>query len=108
ARINFAQALAAGRASDLKLTPTKVIDRTATDAGDVVDQILAALGTAAHVPAGARPALVHRFGGAPHLFDPPRIQQKGGGAVILALSMPEFQVHGAAEDEPWRSPDASS
>ncbi len=93
ARMNFAQALAAGRASDLKLTPTKVIDRTSVDAGTVADQILAALAVSAHVPPGARQALVDYFDGATNFLDPTVLEQKVRGAIMLALSFPEFQVH---------------
>src|SRR5262249_9509976 len=64
ARMNFAQALAAGRDSDLKMVPAKVIDRTLTDAGAVTDRILANLGIATHVPPGARQAIVDYFQGA--------------------------------------------
>jgi uncharacterized protein (DUF1800 family) len=93
ARMNFAQALAAGRDSDLKLTPTKVIDRTSVDAADVTDQILTKLGVAAHVPAGARQAIIDYFGGATNFLDPNVLEQKVRGAIMLALSLPEFQVH---------------
>jgi uncharacterized protein (DUF1800 family) len=93
ARMKFAQALAAGRDSELRLTPAKVIDRTSTDAADVADQILARLGMAAHVPPGARQALVDYFEGATSFFDPDTLERKVRGAVMLALSMPEFHVH---------------
>jgi uncharacterized protein (DUF1800 family) len=93
ARMNFAQALAAGRDSNLKMTPTKVIDRTSTDAADVADQILAKLAVTQHVPAGARQALVDYFEGATNFFDPTVLEEKVRGAVMLALSFPEFQVH---------------
>jgi uncharacterized protein (DUF1800 family) len=93
ARMNFAQALAAGRSSDLKMTPTKIIDRNSVDAGDVTDQILTKLGVTAHVPAAARQAIVDYFEGATNFLDPTVIEQKVRGAVMLALSLPEFQVH---------------
>jgi uncharacterized protein (DUF1800 family) len=93
ARIKFAQALAAGRTSDLKLTPTKVIDRNATNAADVTDEILAKLGMTAYVPAGARQALVDYFEGATNFVDVDTLEQKVRGAIMLALSLPEFQVH---------------
>ena len=93
ARIRFAQALAAGRASDMKMVPTKVIDRTSTDAGDVVDQILEKLGMTAYVPAGARQALIDYFEGATNFLDVDTLERKVRGAVMLALSFPEFQVH---------------
>jgi uncharacterized protein (DUF1800 family) len=93
ARIRFAQALAAGRDSELKLVPIKIIDRTSSDAGDVVDQLLARIGVAAHVPPGARQALVDYFEGATNFLDLDTLERKVRGAVVLALSLPEFQVH---------------
>jgi len=93
ARMNFAQALAAGRDSNLKLVPSKVIERTSQDATDVTDQLLAKLGVATHVPAGARQALIDYFEGASNFLDPLVLEQKVRGAVMLALSLPEFQVH---------------
>jgi hypothetical protein len=93
ARMNFAQALAAGRDSDLKLVPSKVIDRTSQNASEVVDQILASLGVGAEVPSGARQALIDYFEGATDFLDPTVLEQKVRGAVMVALSLPEFQVH---------------
>jgi uncharacterized protein (DUF1800 family) len=93
ARMKFAQALAAGRDSDLKMTPAKVIDRTATDAAAVADDLLAKLGMSAYVPAGARQALIDYFEGATNFFDLDTLERKVRGAVMLALSLPEFQVH---------------
>jgi uncharacterized protein (DUF1800 family) len=93
ARMKFAQALAAGRDSELKMTPAKVIDRTATDAAAVADDILAKLGMTSYVPAGARQALIDYFEGATSFFDLDTLERKVRGAVMLALSMPEFQVH---------------
>lgn len=92
-RINFAQALAAGRGSDLKLVPAKVIDRRLVSASDVVDQLLDKLGVSAHVPAGARQALVDYFEGATNFFDLDTLERKVRGAVAIALSLPEFQIH---------------
>src|SRR5262245_48934183 len=93
ARVEFAQALAAGRDSSLKLVPAKLIDRTSTDAGEVVDQILGRLGVAAYVPAGARQELIDYFEGATNFFDLDTLERKVRGAVVLALSLPEFQLH---------------
>jgi uncharacterized protein (DUF1800 family) len=93
ARMQFAQALAAGRDSELKMTPAKVIDRTLTDAGDVTDQILEKLGVAAHTPPAARQAIVDYFEGATNFFDLDTLERKVRGAVMLVLSLPEFQVH---------------
>jgi uncharacterized protein (DUF1800 family) len=93
ARMKFAQALAAGRTSDLKLRPTKVIDPRSTDAGDVTDQILAKLGITSYVPTGARQALVDYFEGATNFLDLDTLERKVRGAVMLALSLPEFHVH---------------
>jgi len=93
ARVKFAQALAAGRTSDLKLTPTKIIDRNSTNADDVTDEILAKLGMTAYVPAGARQALIDYFEGATSFIDVDTLERKVRGAIMLALSLPEFQVH---------------
>jgi uncharacterized protein (DUF1800 family) len=93
ARFEFAQALAAGRTGDLKLSPTKLFDRSATSAGPVVDELLAKLGIAAQVPADARQALVDYFEGATNFFDATTIEKKVRGAIALMLDLPEFQLH---------------
>jgi uncharacterized protein (DUF1800 family) len=93
ARMKFAQALAAGRDSAFKITPSRVIDRSSVDAGDVVDQILARLGVTAYLPTGARQALVDYFEGATNFYDVDTLERKVRGAVMLALSLPEFQLH---------------
>jgi uncharacterized protein (DUF1800 family) len=92
-RINFAQALAAGRDSNLKLTPAKVVDRRLLTASDVVDQLLGKLNVANYVPAGARQALIDYFEGATNFFDIDTLERKVRGAVVIALSLPEFQLH---------------
>ncbi len=93
ARIEFAQALAAGRDSYLKLTPKKLIEVDSPDAGAVVDQLTGLLGITARVPAGARQAVVEYFEGATNFADPVVLEKKVRGAIVLLLSMPEFQVH---------------
>jgi uncharacterized protein (DUF1800 family) len=93
ARITFGQALAAGRDSTLKLTPTKLFPATATTAAEVVDALLGHLGIAARVPAGTRQALVAYFGGATNFTDPIVIEKKVRGAIALALALPECNVH---------------
>jgi uncharacterized protein (DUF1800 family) len=92
-RINFAQTLAAGRDATFKLIPAKVIDRTLTDADAVVGQILDRLGTTSHVPAAARQALVDHLEGATNYLDVDTVERKVRGVIMLALSMPEFQIH---------------
>ncbi|HJQ82919.1 MAG TPA: DUF1800 domain-containing protein [Candidatus Binatia bacterium] len=93
ARVEFAQTLAAGRDSALRLTPTRLFDRDATDAAAVVDDLLAALGVAARVPPGVRQALVDYFEGATDFRDTTVVEKKVRGAIALMLSLPEFQVH---------------
>lgn len=93
ARFEFAQALAAGRSGELKLNPMRLVDRSATDAGAVVDQLLAVLGIAAHVPADVRHALVDYFAGATNFYDPTVVETKVRGAIALMLDLPEFQLH---------------
>ncbi len=93
ARFEFAQALAAGRSGELKLSPTKLFDRSATSAGPVVDDLLATLGIAAQVPADARQALVDYFAGATNFYDQAVVETKVRGAIALMLDLPEFQIH---------------
>jgi uncharacterized protein (DUF1800 family) len=93
ARFEFAQALAAGRSGDLKLSPTRLFDRSATDAGVVVDALLGMLGIAAQVPTEARQALVDYFEGATDFYDQTVVETKVRGAIALMLDLPEFQVH---------------
>jgi uncharacterized protein (DUF1800 family) len=93
ARIQFAQALAAGRDSELRFIPQRVIDTTATDAGAVVDALLDRLGVSAHVPAGVRATLVDYFEGATDFRDPEVLERKVRGAVVLMLGLPEFHIH---------------
>jgi uncharacterized protein (DUF1800 family) len=92
-RLEFAQALAAGRDSTLRITPTHLIDTRATSAGPVVDALLGRLGIAAHVPAGARQALIDYFEGATSFTDPTVIEKKVRGAVALVLALPEAHLH---------------
>lgn len=93
ARFEFAQTLAAGRTGDLKMSPTRLFDRSATDAGMVVDELLGTLGIASHVPPDARQALVDYFGGATNFYDPTVVEQKVRGVIALMLDLPEFQIH---------------
>jgi uncharacterized protein (DUF1800 family) len=92
-RLAFGQALAAGRDSTLKITPTRLFDDAATDAGVVVDALLAKLGIAARVPSGARTALVDYFEGATNFTDATVIEKKVRGAIALMLALPEFHIH---------------
>jgi uncharacterized protein (DUF1800 family) len=92
-RFEFAQALAAGRGGDLKMSPTRLFDRSATSADQVVDELLAKLQIAAYVPADARQALIDYFGGATNFYDPTVVEQKVRGAIALMLDLPEFQIH---------------
>lgn len=93
ARFEFAQTLAAGRSGDLKLSPTKLFDRSATSAGPVVDELLGKLGIAAQVPPDARQALVDYFEGATNFYDQTVVEKKVRGAIALMLDLPEFQIH---------------
>jgi uncharacterized protein (DUF1800 family) len=92
-RLEFAQALAAGRDSALRITPTRLIDTHATSAGQVVDALLGRLGIASHVPTGARQALVDYFEGATNFTDRTLIEKKVRGAVALLLALPEAHLH---------------
>jgi uncharacterized protein (DUF1800 family) len=93
ARLQFAQALAAGRDSYLKLTPKKVINPRATSAAEVTDELLGKLGIASRVPADARQAIVDYFEGATNFLDEEVLERKVRGAVVLALGLPEFHIH---------------
>jgi uncharacterized protein (DUF1800 family) len=93
ARFEFAQALAAGRAGDLKMSPTRLFDRSATSAGAVVTELLGKLGIAAQVPPDARQALVDYFAGATNFYDQTVVEQKVRGVIALMLDLPEFQIH---------------
>jgi hypothetical protein len=59
----------------------------------VTDQILTKLGITSYVPTGARQALVDYFEGATNFLDLDTLERKVRGAVMLALSLPEFHVH---------------
>jgi uncharacterized protein (DUF1800 family) len=93
ARFEFAQALAAGRAGDLKMSPTRLFDRSATSAGAVVTELLGKHGIAAQVPPDARQALVDYFAGATNFYDQTVVEQKVRGVIALMLDLPEFQIH---------------
>ena len=93
ARVNFAQTLAAGRDSTLRLIPTKVMSAAATSAAVVVDGLLGRLGIASRVPAGSRQALIDYFGGATNFADPTVIEKKVRGAIYLMLTLPESHIH---------------
>jgi uncharacterized protein (DUF1800 family) len=92
-RLEFAQALAAGRDTALRITPTRLIDTQANNAGPVVDELLARLGVATRVPAGARQALIDYFQGATSFTDPTVLEKKVRGAVALVLALPEAHIH---------------
>jgi uncharacterized protein (DUF1800 family) len=92
-RFEFAQVLAAGRESELKLDPTRLYDPAATSADVVVDAFLAALGIASRVPGPVRQELIDYFEGATNFLDPVVIEKKVRGAIALMLQLPEFQLH---------------
>jgi len=92
ARIDFAQALAAGRSgSTYALSPTRIFDPRATDDAALVDGLLARLDV---VPsATSRQVLLDYLAGAVGLTPKDRVERKLRGVVALALSLPEFQRH---------------
>jgi len=92
-RFEFAQVLAAGRESELKLDPTRLYDPAATSADSVVDALLAALAIASRVPGPVRQELIDYFEGATNFLDPVVIEKKVRGAITLMLQLPEFQLH---------------
>jgi uncharacterized protein (DUF1800 family) len=94
ARIEFAQALAAGRESELRLRPEKLIDGSATTAAAIVDDLLDRLGIAASVPVGARQALIDYLGpGTIDVTDTTVVERKVRGVILLMLTLPEFHIH---------------
>jgi hypothetical protein len=93
ARLEFAQALAAGRDGTFKLVPKKLVPPGTSDPASTVDRILALLGMTAKTPPAARQALIDHFGGAPNVLDPVVLETKVRGAVMLALALPGFHVH---------------
>jgi len=93
ARLDFAQACAAGRSNTLKLIPKKLVPKTATSAAEVVDAILKRLQIQHAVPADARAALITYLDGETDFRDPVVLDTKVRGAVALILQMPEVQVH---------------
>jgi uncharacterized protein (DUF1800 family) len=93
ARFEFAQLLAAGRDSALKLKPLRLYDLAATTAGEVVDAILVRLGIASRVPPPVRQELIDYFEGATNFTDLTVVEKKVRGAIALMLDLPEFQLH---------------
>lgn len=91
-RLEFAQALAAGRSGKVyALAPKKLFDLKSTDAAALVDRLLATLGV---VPSAvSRQVLVDYVAGGAGLDPKERVERTLRGAVALALSLPESQVH---------------
>jgi uncharacterized protein (DUF1800 family) len=91
ARLEFAQALAAGRDRTLKLVSSRLVDRDATTSAQVIDDLLARLRLT--VPAGVRAELVAYLG----TFATPDldtwIERKVRGAIMLMLALPEAHIH---------------
>ena len=92
ARLDFAQALAAGRSGrTYVLAPKRLFDPRATDDAVLVDGLLARLDV---VPSAAgRQALLDYLAGAVGLDPKDRTERKLRGLVALALSLPEYQRH---------------
>lgn len=91
-RLEFVQALAAGRSGKTyALAPKKLFDLKSTDAAALVDALLAKLDVAPS--AAARQALVDYVAGGNGLAPKERIERTLRGAVALALSLPEYQLH---------------
>ena len=91
-RLEFVQALAAGRSGKTyALAPKKLFDLKSTSAAALVDALLAKLDVAPS--AAARQALVDYVAGGDGLAPKERIERTLRGAVALALSLPEYQLH---------------
>lgn len=93
ARLEFAQALAAGRTSTLKLIPKKLVPKNASSPDEVVDALLDRLQITAAIPADARQSLIDYFEGATDFTDEEVLERKVRGAIALTLQLPEFQIH---------------
>jgi uncharacterized protein (DUF1800 family) len=92
ARLDFAQALAAGRSGKTyTLSPAKLFPSKVTDEALLVDGLLAALDVTPS--ATARLVLIDYLAGAVGLVPKDRIERKLRGVVALALSLPEYQRH---------------
>jgi len=93
ARLEFAQALAAGRDRALLVKPTRLFDGSGASAAAVVDDLLGHLGIVTRVPPGVRQKLIDYFGGATNFTDTTVIERKVRGAIALMLELPEFHIH---------------
>lgn len=93
ARLNFAQALAAGRDTTMKIRLTRSLDLRVATIGELVDQILTNYGIAARVPAGTRQVLIDYFSGQTNFTDVTIQETKVRGALYLALALPEASIH---------------
>ena len=95
-RWGIGQELAAGRDPKVfKLILKKLFDEDGTVEG-VVDGLLARLGIADYVPAGARQALVdymNDYPGTVDLTDETYVETKVRGVIALMLELPEFNIH---------------
>jgi uncharacterized protein (DUF1800 family) len=92
-RFFLAQAIAMGRSKKTyKLVPAKLLDPAAATTAEIVDGLLARLGVLG-APAATRQALIDYLDGGAELDDETWLETKFAGALLLILTLPEFQVH---------------
>ena len=92
ARMDFAQALAAGRSGKTyALNAKRLFAAPAADDAALVDALLARLDVTPS--AAGRQALLDYLAGAVGLEPKDRLERKLRGLVALALTLPEYQVH---------------
>lgn len=92
-RFNLAQDIASGRSKkEYKLKPEKLLDKTWTTSGEIVDGLVAKLGVR-NVPAASRQALIDYVDGGLALGDDEWLEVKFRGLLVLILTLPEFQTH---------------
>ena len=92
ARLEFAQAVCAGRSSRVyKLKPKKLLPKRPESNAEIVDALIAPLYTP--LPPEVRTELIAYLDGGAALDEQTRLEVKYRGALLLLASLPEFQVH---------------
>jgi len=90
-RFEFAQDLAAGRSKkEFSVKPKKLLKGAPLTTGDLVDSMLADFGVT--VPDVTRQSLIDYLDGGAALDDEDWMETKFRGALLLLLTLPEFQV----------------
>jgi uncharacterized protein (DUF1800 family) len=97
ARYRFARDLLMVHSGGGRFRPERLMDLTLTDAGDIVDAVLAALGVADQVSSAERDVLVDYLGGPGATLDLVNDfdarNEKLGGLFALVIESPVYQTH---------------